>query len=294
MPNIAYLNGRFLPLEEAKVSIQDRGFQFGDGVYEVIRVYHGTTFRFADHLKRLEYSARAISISVPFSSQQWESIIAEGVRLSTYLDCKIYIQLTRGIAPREHVFPDSISPTVIMTIQEIVTLETYVKGQGVCALTLPDLRWGRCSIKSLNLLPNLLAKQQAKEAGAFEAILVRDGFITEGTTSNVMVVKQGILITPPLGNKLLAGVTRQIVLDLARKVGIPVQEREIRKEELLVADEIFLIGTTIEIVPVTVLDTMPVGNGSVGEVTKRVGEIFQTMVWEECKAQAGSLFMGKN
>ncbi len=268
MPAIAYLNGRFLPLEEANVSIEDRGFQFGDGVYEVIRGYGGALFRLEDHLSRLERSAQAISISVPFSQIEWEALIREGVKRSGYGECKVYIQLTRGTAPREHRFPCSASPTVVMTFREIPEMDASVRQRGVHAVTLPDLRWGLCSIKSLNLLPNVLARQEANEAGAFEAILVKNGFVTEGTSSNVCLVMDGTIVTPSLNDHLLAGVTRAVVLELARQRGLPVEERNVREEELLQADELFLIGTTIDVVPVSRLNDELVGDGMPGKVTQ--------------------------
>ena len=268
MPAIAYLNGQFLPLEEANVSIEDRGFQFGDGVYEVIRGYGGALFRLEDHLSRLERSAQAISISVPFSQIEWEALIREGVKRSGYGECKVYIQLTRGMAPREHRFPCSASPTVVMTFREIPEMDASVQQRGVHAVTLPDLRWGLCSIKSLNLLPNVLARQEANEAGAFEAILVKNGFVTEGTSSNVCLVMDGTIVTPSLNDHLLAGVTRAVVLELARQRGLPVEERNVREEELLQADELFLIGTTIDVVPVSRLNDERVGDGMPGKVTQ--------------------------
>ena len=268
MPAIAYLNGQFLPLEEANVSIEDRGFQFGDGVYEVIRGYGGSLFRLEDHLSRLERSAQSISISVPFSQGEWRELVQEGIERSGYGECKVYIQLTRGVAPREHRFPYSARTTVVMTFREISETEMSFQQRGVHAVTLPDLRWALCSIKSLNLLPNILARQEANEAGAFEAILVKDGFVTEGTSSNVCLVMDGTIVTPSLSDHLLAGVTRAVVLELARQRGLPVEERNVREAELRHADELFLIGTTIEVVPVSRLNHDLVGDGTPGKVTQ--------------------------
>ena len=223
MPDIAYVNGHFSALEEATIPIEDRGFQFGDGVYEVVRTYGGVPFRLYDHLARLETSARAVAIPVPLSRTDWEALIREGVQRSDFAACMVYIQLTRGVAPRAHLFPSPEKPTVVMTFREIPETDDVLRQQGVPVVTLPDLRWGRCSIKSLNLLPNVLAKQEARDAGAVEAILVKDGLVTEGCSSNVCLVRDGTIITPPLSDQLLAGVTRAVVLELAKKNGIAVE-----------------------------------------------------------------------
>ncbi len=286
MPNIAYVNGYFSTLEQAKISIEDRGFQFGDGVYEVIQVYGGVPFRLHDHLSRLEWSAQAVSIPVPLSSTEWEALIQEGIQRSQYAECKVYIQLTRGVAPRAHLFPSSTSPTVVMTFRKIAEIEVGLQRQGVPAVTLSDLRWARCSIKSLNLLPNVLAKQKANDVGAFEAILVKDGLVTEGTSSNVCLVKDGIIITPSLSDHLLAGVTRAVVLELVRKHSIMIDEREVREEELTRAEEIFLIGTTIEVLPVSKLNGLPVGDGRPGKVTQAVREALRSCMLSETGQRA--------
>ncbi len=281
MPTIAYVNGHFSPIEQAKISIEDRGFQFGDGVYEVVRTYGGVPFRLHDHLSRLESSARAVSIPVPLSRTEWEALIREGVQRSEYAACMVYIQLTRGVAPRAHLFPSPASPTVVMTFRETVKPDSALQQQGVPAVTLSDLRWALCSIKSLNLLPNVLAKQQASDAGAIEAILVKDGLVTEGCSSNVCLVRDGNIITPPLSDQLLAGVTRAVALELARKNGIMVDEREVPEEELTRADELFLIGTTIEVLPVSRLNGVPVGDRMPGTVTQAVSDAFQRCILSE-------------
>ena len=287
MPDIAYVNGRFSALEEATISIEDRGFQFGDGVYEVVRTYGGVPFRLYDHLLRLESSARAVSIPVPLSRTEWEALVREGVQRSEFAACLVYIQLTRGAAPRTHLFPSPAKPTVVMTFREIPETDGALQQQGVPAVTLPDLRWGRCSIKSLNLLANVLAKQEASEAGAMEAILVKDGLVTEGCSSNVCLVRDGTIITPPLSDQLLAGVTRAVVLELARKHGITVDEREVPEEELTRTDELFLIGTTIEVLPVSTLNGVPVGHRIPGPVTRAVSEAFQRCILSETGPGAG-------
>lgn len=287
MPNIAYVNGHFSVLEEATISIEDRGFQFGDGVYEVVRTYGGAPFRLYDHLSRLESSARAVSIPIPLSRTDWEALIREGVQRSELASCLVYIQLTRGVAPRAHLFPSPAKPTVVMTFREIPEPDGALHLQGVPVIILPDLRWGRCSIKSLNLLANVLAKQEARDAGAVEAILVKDGLVTEGCTSNVCLVRDGTLITPRLSDQLLAGVTRAVVLELARKHGIIVDEREVPEAELTRADELFLIGTTIEVLPVSTLNGVPVRDRVPGPVTHAVSDAFRRCILAETGRRAG-------
>ncbi len=281
MPNIAYVNGQFFPLEQATIPIEDRGFQFGDGVYEVIRTYGGVPFRLHDHLLRLQSSARAVSIPVPLSATEWEALIQEGVQRSRHAECLVYIQLTRGVAPRAHLFPNPSKPTVVITFRGIVRTDGVLVREGVPAVILPDLRWGRCSVKSLNLLANVLAKQEAYDAGAREAILVKDGLVTEGCSSNVCLVRDGTIITPPLSDQLLAGVTRAVVLELAGKAGIVVDEREVPQEELARVDELFLIGTTIEVLPVSRLNNVPVGGRIPGPVTQVVSDAFRRCLLSE-------------
>ncbi|WP_447970832.1 D-amino-acid transaminase [Nitrospira sp. M1] len=274
MPNIGYLNGRFMPLEQVCVSAEDRGYQFGDGVYEVIRTYRGRPFNLEEHIARLGRSAREIHIPIPLSTQEWETALLRGVEQSGYTNCKVYIQVTRGAAPREHKFSSSLPPTILMTFREMPESDVQQRTQGVQVITCPDIRWGRCDIKSLNLLPNVLAKQQAADVGAFEAIFVRDGIVTEGATSNLMIVKDGVISTSELNHQILAGVTLLCVIGLARKHGYEVQERVIRLQELDDIDEMFLVGTTIEVLPVTRLNRCLVGNGLPGPVTNSLAALF--------------------
>jgi len=268
MPNVGYLNGQFMPLEQVCVSVEDRGFQFGDGVYEVIRTYQGGLFYLEEHLARLEKSAREIYISLPLNRHEWETAILLGVKQSGYANCKVYIQVTRGAAPREHQFPSSLSPTILMTFREMPEFDAHLRAKGVKAITLPDIRWGRCDIKSLNLLPNVLAKQKAADAGAFEAIFVRDDVVTEGAASNLMIVKDRVISTSELNEHILAGVTLLCIIGLAKTYGYDVQERAIRLQELDHVDEVFLVGTTIEVLPVTRLNSRIVGDGLPGPVTR--------------------------
>jgi D-alanine transaminase len=267
MPNIAFINDGFMPLQDAMVSVEDRGYQFGDGVYEVIRTYRGIPFQLDAHLQRLERSASAIGLPMPLSISQWADRIVEGVRRGSFAESKIYLQLTRGVAMRDHAFPLSVPPTAVMTVREMQPLDPALRTRGVAILMVEDLRWGRCDIKSINLLPNVMARQRAREAGAFEAVFVRNGRVTEGAVSNVMAIRSGVLITANESERILSGVTRALVLGIARKAGMPVEERELTLEELRGADEIFLTGTTVELLPVIQVDGEAVGSGQPGQQT---------------------------
>jgi D-alanine transaminase len=268
MPDIAFVNGRFLPWKDATISIDDRGFQFGDGVYEVVRTYRGAPFELAAHLDRLNRSARELSLSQPYSKAQWAQWIHQGLGQAGYQDAKVYIQITRGAAPRDHAFPPEIPPTIVMTIRELHPLSLQTRRDGVSARTCEDLRWGRCDIKSLNLLGNVLAREEAKKAGVFEAILVKDGLVTEGSLSNVMAVQSGTIITAPESSRILSGVTRTVVLGLAKKEDIPVEERFLLVDFLYAADEVFLTGTTLEVLGVVRIDGRIIGSGQPGPITK--------------------------
>ncbi len=268
MPDIAFINGRFLPWQDATVSIDDRGFQFGDAVYEVIRTYRGSPFEMSAHLDRLDRSATQLSISQPYTRRQWTQWIHQGLSLAGYQDAKIYIQVTRGVAPREHGFPSESRPTVVMTIRAIHPLSVEMRHTGVTACTCEDLRWGRCDIKSVNLLANVLAREEARKAGVFEAILVRDGLVMEGAVSNVMAVQGGVLVTAPESPRILSGVTRTVVLQLARREEVVVEERFMSIDSLYQADEVFLTGTTLEVLGVVQIDGKSIGNGHPGPVTQ--------------------------
>lgn len=274
VPETAFLNGRFLPLAEATISIEDRGFQFGDGVYEVIRTYRGHPFKLDAHFARLDRSAQAINLRQPYPPEQWAKYVTEGLRLAGFPEAKIYVQITRGTAPRDHAYAPDLQPTVLMTIRELQPLNAAIQANGVAAMTMKDIRWGRCDIKSINLLANVLARQQARERGVFEAILVRDNQVTEGAVSNVFIVRDRKLITAPEGAWILSGVTREIVLGLARHEGLTVQERYCSEQELLGATEVFLTGTTVEVLGVVQIDGKQIGRGQPGPVTLSLAKRF--------------------
>jgi len=278
VPNVAFINGAFVPLAEAKVSIEDRGFQFGDGIYEVIRTYKGHPFSLDAHLARLDRSAKALDLTQPYSSADWTRHILEGVKQAAYPEAKIYLQITRGVAPRDHAYSDEATPTIVMTVREFHPLDRSVQATGVEAMTTEDIRWGRCDIKSVNLLANVLARQRVKQAQVFEAILVHAGLVTEGAVSNVMVVQRGTVVTAPEGPRILSGVTRSVVLDLAQREGLPVQERFVSQADLYEADEVFLTGTTVEVLAVVRIDGKIIGEGRPGPITQRLAMGFTGLV----------------
>jgi D-alanine transaminase len=278
LPNVAFVNGAFMPLAEAKVSIEDRGFQFGDGVYEVIRTYKGYPFSLGAHLARLDRSATALELTQPYSRAEWTDHILEGIKRAAYPEAKIYLQITRGVAPRDHAYSDEATPTVVMTVREFRPLDRSVQATGVDAMTTEDIRWGRCDIKSVNLLANVFARQQVRQAGVFEAILVNAGLVTEGAISNVMVVQGGTVVTAPEGARILSGVTRAIVLDLALSEGLPIQKRFVSQAELYEADEVFLTGTTVEVLAVVRIDRKVIGDGRPGPITQRLTTSFANLV----------------
>jgi len=262
-----FLNGSFLPLAQACVSVLDRGFLLGDGVYEVIPAYGGRLFRLDHHLLRLAASLAGIRIPEPMATEQWRTMLAELVARNAGADQSVYLQITRGTAAkRDHHFPDPVNPTVFAMSTPIAPPPDGLDEDGVAAITLDDIRWQHCHIKAITLLPNVLLRQQAVDAGAVEAILIRDGLATEGAASNLFVVRDGTLITPPKGPTLLPGITRDLILELADAHGIPAREADIPQDQLHDADEVWLTSSTREILPVTRLDERPVGSGAPGPV----------------------------
>jgi D-alanine transaminase len=273
---IAYLNGSYLPLENAHVSVMDRGFLFGDGVYEVIPVYGKQLFRLAHHLRRLQDSLDAVRISNPLSDEEWEHILTELITQNTGSDQAIYLQVTRGMAPkRDHAFPEDTQPTVFAVSTPSPPPIEIDSITGIRAVTLDDIRWKHCNIKAITLLPNVLLRQEAIDAGSAEAILINDGFAIEGAASNIFIVSNGMLITPPNSHALLPGITRDLILELAADNSIPCREADIPVESLLNADEIWLSSSTREISPVTRLDDITVGAGVPGPLWKRMITLYQ-------------------
>lgn len=276
---IVYLNGEFIPRDGVSISADDRGFLFGDGVYEVIRTYHGELFQVEGHLARL---ARSLSeLRIPFSPVDSLRSVAERLLAENTLataESKIYIQITRGASPRSHRFPPAGTPPTVYAVAQELSPPLEEQERGVAAITTGDTRWARCDIKSLMLLPNVLAYQRALEAGAQEAILVRDGSVTEGSHNSVFAVFGDVAVTAPLSNLVLPGITREVVLSLCGAEGIPVEEFPILEERLGHADELFLTGTSAEVTPVVRLDSRPVGGGEPGPVTRALQRAFREMV----------------
>jgi len=276
------VDGRLTDRASAKVDIEDRGYQFGDGVYEVIRVYNGKMFTGKEHLNRLEESAKKIRMELPYSQEQLvemtENLIARN-ELGTGI---VYMQFTRGTSPRNHVFPASgVSPTFVAYTRKVTRPEESMEA-GVQAILDEDIRWLRCDIKSLNLLGNLLSKQKAAEAGCFEAILHRGQTVTEGSHSNISIVKDGVIITHPADNHILNGITRQKFLEICGNEKMGYEEKAYTVEDLLSADEVFSSGTTVEVMPIIKIEGQQVGNGKPGPVTRRLQELFKAEIEAQC------------
>jgi D-alanine transaminase len=274
--SIAYLNGAFRPLSETRVSVMDRGFLFGDGVYEVIPVYGGRLFRLAHHLKRLQNSLDSVRTANPLTAEAWETMLNELVERNGGGDQAVYLQVTRGVAAqRNHAFPENTAPTLFAMSTPVAASVDSDSITGITAITLADIRWKLCNIKAITLLPNVLLRQQAIDGDAAEAILIKDGFATEGAASNIFIVKDDLLITPPNGPALLPGITRDLVIELAARHAIPYREADISEDALFDADEIWLTSSTREISPVTRLDDRRIGGGIPGPLWKRMIGLYQ-------------------
>ncbi|MBS1146611.1 MAG: D-alanine transminase [Proteobacteria bacterium] len=270
-----YLNGHFMPLADAKVPALDRGFVFGDGVYELVPVYSRKPFRLEEHLRRLQHSLDGIRLANPHGVARWRELIEQLIALQEFDDQSVYLQITRGVAPRDHAFPPGVPPTVFMFAQPLVSATGAQKAAGVCAITAPDIRWGRCDIKAISLLANVLARQQAVDAGCAETVMLRDGFLSEGAASNIFVVKNGVLLAPPPSNLILTGITYDVVLELAAAHGIPAELRAISEAELRSADELWMTSSTKEIMPIVKLDGVPVGAGVPGPLARQMDALYQ-------------------
>jgi D-alanine transaminase len=274
---VACINGEFMPLAEARIPVLDRGFIFGDGVYEVIPVYSRHPFRLEGHLQRLERSLDGIRLANPHTRTQWAELIEELARRGPAEDQSLYLQVTRGVAKRDHAFPKDAKPTVFMMTNPLLAPDARLLSEGVGAVSAPDNRWLRCDLKTIALLPNVLLRQLAVDAGAAEVVLLRDGFLTEGSASNIFVVKNGVLLSPPKSNLILAGITYDVVLELAQADGIRCEVRAVSEVEVRAADELWLTSSTREVLAISNLDGKPVGEGRVGPVFKRMYALFQEM-----------------
>ncbi|MDF1587164.1 D-amino-acid transaminase [Marinimicrococcus flavescens] len=276
MARIAYVNGRYVSIDTPAVAIEDRGYQFADGIYEVCKVVRGRFCDLERHLDRLERSLDAMGMPMPMSRRALALVMEETWRRNALPDAVIYLQVSRGTAPRNHAFGASMRPSLVVTVRAAKFPSGAELEKGVGVISLPDERWANCHIKSISLLPNILAKQQAAKAGCREAwLLDEQGRVTEGSSSNAWIVDgEGRLVTRPLGREILGGITRSVVIELAKRDGIEVVERAFTLEEAKAAREAFLTSTTSLVLPVTAIDGTPVANGHPGSVTRRLAELY--------------------
>jgi len=267
----AYLNGRFLPIEEARISPLDRGFLFGDGAYEVIPVYSRRPFRIDEHLQRLQTTLDGIRLANPHPLAEWRVLVERIVAENNFDDQSVYIQVTRGAdVKRDHAFPKGVAPTVFIFSTPLMTTPAAQREAGVAAVSALDNRWLRCDLKTVALLANVLLRQQAVDAGCVETIMLREGFLTEGAASNIFVVKDGVLLAPPKDHRVLPGITYDIVLELAARHGMPFEVREIAEAEMRAADELWMTSSTKEVLAITTLDGQPVGTGQPGPAARQM------------------------
>jgi D-alanine transaminase len=272
---IVYFNGQYLEKSKVAISPDDRGFIFADGVYDVIRAYPGNIFKCGEHLDRLAFGLRELRIA-GLDARSLEQVAHQLIKQNSLeaTDSVVYVQVTRGAAPRSHEFPNGTPPTVYVQARAF-SAPVEQQQNGAAAILVPDQRWGRCDIKTIGLLPNVLAHQQAREAGAFEAIFCRDGLLQEGTHSSIIFAKKDVLVCPPLTNRTLPSVTRKVVLELARAESLEVEIRPCREDELFQFDEIIMLGTGVEIVPITVVDGKRIGQGQLGPIARQLQRSFK-------------------
>ena len=270
-----YLNGKFMPIEEACIPVLDRGFIFGDGVYEVIPVYSRKPFRLHEHLLRLQHSLDGIRLKNPFGNNEWKRLLEQVVAQNDGEDQYLYLHITRGVAKRDHAFPANVAPTVFIMSNPLLPPPAEMLVGGAAAITAVDNRWVRCDVKAISLLPTVLLRQLAVDVQALETILIRDGFLTEGAASNIFIVKNNVLLAPPKSNLMLPGITYDVVLELAAANRIDHDVRQITEAEVRSADEILLTSSTKEIMPITTLDQQPVGTGKPGNLFARLHTLYQ-------------------
>lgn len=277
MSNLIYYNGQFKEKGEVYIDPEDRGYLFADGVYEVIVAEEGRLFKLEEHFARLERSALGLDILL----DDYKGLQEAAVKLlegSGYPKAKLYIQVTRGTETRNHAYSDGLQPNVLMMVSRLAGNPAEYFQKGVKAITIPDERWSRCHIKAISLLPNVLAKTRAKREGAFEAIQIRDGFVTDGSSSNIFLVEDEIVITPPATNYILNGITRVVVLELAAKLGYLTREESISPDRLFAADQVFLTGTTTEVMPVCAIDGKKIGSGQPGRITMKLYNAYRELL----------------
>ena len=275
MPELAYLENRFQPIAEARVPINDRGYLFADGIYEVAVTRNGRPFLLAEHFARFERSAAAIRLRLPFSFEELANLIRDGIERAGFAETMVYIQVTRGVENRRHDYSTDLEPTLLMTFRARPEVPEKLRREGVSIITVPEIRWSRCDIKSIALLPNVMMKQQAVEQGCKEALFVTDaGIIHEGTAANIFLVRDQTLLTPPADHHILAGITRKFIIEQARARDIEVFETECQIEELLKADEAFITSSTVDLLPVVRVDDQTIGSGRPGPMSRMIESFF--------------------
>ena len=281
-----FLNGRYMPIEQAMIPVLDRGFIFGDGIYEVVPVYSRVPFRLDEHLARLERSLAAVSIANPYTRTAWREIVEKIVAAQPFEDQGVYFQVTRGVAKRDHAFPKGVEPTVFMMATPLVTPSAADVEKGGVAVSAADFRWQRCDIKSISLIGNCLLRQASAEIGAAETILFRDGKLTEASASNVFIVKGGVIHTPPKSNLILPGITYDVVIELAASAGLTLQLRDIAEAEVRAADELWVTSSSKEVFPIVKLDGQPIGDGKPGPMFGRMHRLYQDFKHKVMRAGA--------
>jgi D-alanine transaminase len=276
--SIVYVNGEYVRLGDAKISVLDRGFIFGDGIYEVVPAYGGKPFRMDAHLARLARSLAAIRIETGLASADWEKLVLDMLRRSPAENSMVYLQVTRGVAKRDHAFPQNTTPTVFCMVSPFTRPSAAARTQGLTAIGIPDLRWLHCEIKSVSLLGNVLAKQQAADAGVDEVIQFRDGYLTEGASCNIWAVSNGTLLAPPRNNLILEGIRYAFLEELAAKAGVPFEARPVTQQEVEQADELMMSSATREVLPICSYDGKPVGSGKPGPVYARLAASYDQAI----------------
>lgn len=275
MSQTVYLNGAFMPIEQATVPVLDRGFIFGDGVYELIPVYSRHPFRLEEHLNRLRHSLDGIRLANPHSREAWTTLILELIARDEHADQSVYLHVTRGVAKRDHPFPESVPPTVFMMTNPLTTPAAALVEQGVAAISAEDNRWGRCDLKAISLLPNILLRQLAVDAQVNETVLFRDGILTEGTASNIFAVEHGVILAPPKDRHMLSGITYDLILELAAAHHIPVEIGKFDQSRIRRADELWLCSSTRELLAIVTLDGQAIGDGRPGPLFRKMYDLYQ-------------------
>ena len=282
--DLLWLNGKISSIEEGRIPIEDRGFNFADGIYEVALFYNGRPFMIREHLERWDFSAKGLEINSPMKIDERIAMIMDLVAQSGYKDAMAYGQMTRGVSRRNHVFPGpDVQPTELWFVRPAPKHSPDLYANGVKLATHPDERWAQCQYKTICLLPNCLAKERARRVGGYEALLIAEGgIVTECSASNAFCVRDGVVYTHPLSPRILGGITRIAILEAARKAGLEVREEAVTLDQFLKADEAFISSTTMEVMPVTRVDDVEIGNGRVGEITRRIHHGFRERVDKEC------------